>query len=85
MNHVSNDSHPTVSTGPLPASNKTYKPGKQYPDIRVPVREIHLHPTADEEPVMVYDCSGPYTDPDFKTDIGQGLPRLREAWIEARG
>ena len=85
MNHVSNDSRPTVSTGSLPASNKVYKPGERYPDLRVPMREIHLHPTANEPPVMVYDCSGPYTDPDYKTDIGQGLPRLRESWIEARG
>ena len=85
MNHVSNDTRPTVSTGPLPASDKIYKPGKQHPDLRVPMREIHLHPTSGEPPVTVYDCSGPYTDPAVQTNIEQGLPRLREKWIEARG
>ncbi|MDG2321500.1 MAG: phosphomethylpyrimidine synthase ThiC [Rhodospirillaceae bacterium] len=85
MNHVSKDISPTVTTGPLPASTKVYKPGVIHPDIRVPMREISLHPTAGETPVTVYDCSGPYSDPKVKTDIGQGLPRLREAWIEARG
>ncbi|WP_292379115.1 phosphomethylpyrimidine synthase ThiC, partial [Mesorhizobium sp.] len=38
-----------------------------------------------EPPVTVYDSSGPYTDATVKTDIERGLPRLREAWIEARG
>jgi phosphomethylpyrimidine synthase len=85
MNHVSKDISPTVTTGPLPASTKVYKPGVIHPDIRVPMREIGLHPTSGETPVTVYDCSGPYSDPKVKTDIGQGLPRLREAWIEARG
>ena len=85
MNHVSKDISPTVTTGPLPASTKVYKPGVIHPDIRVPMREIGLHPTSGEAPVTVYDCSGPYSDPKVKTDIGQGLPRLREAWIEARG
>ncbi len=85
MNHMSTDARPTVSTGSLPASDKIYKAGEQYPDIRVPMREIHLHPTSGEPPVTVYDCSGPYTDPAVQTDIEQGLPRLREPWIEARG
>jgi phosphomethylpyrimidine synthase len=85
MNHVSKDISPTVTTGPLPASTKVYKPGVIHPDIRVPMREIGLHPTSGEAPVTVYDCSGPYSDPKVKTDIGQGLPRLREAWVEARG
>ena len=76
---------PTVTQGPLPASRKVYKPGSMHPDIRVPMREIALHPTAGEPPVTVYDSSGPYTDPQIDTDISAGLPRLREAWIRARG
>lgn len=52
----------TVTTGPLPASTKVFKPGLLYPDLRVPMREIALHPTAGEPPVTVYDSSGPYTD-----------------------
>ena len=54
---------PSVTTGALPASRKVYKAGTLYPDIRVPMREIDLHPTSGELPVPVYDPSGPYTDP----------------------
>mgnify|MGYP001234831381 CR=1 FL=1 len=76
---------PTVTTGPLPASRKIYRPGRIHPDLRVPMRAIELHPTAGEPPVIVYDSSGPYTDPEIETDIARGLPRLRESWIRARG
>jgi len=76
---------PTVTTGPLPASCKIHQSGDLYPDIRVPMREIAVHPTAGEPPVTVYDASGPYTDPEVSIAIGTGLPRLREAWVAARG
>ncbi|WP_395449802.1 phosphomethylpyrimidine synthase ThiC [Aminobacter sp. UC22_36] len=76
---------PTVTVGELPASKKVHKPGKLHPAIRVPMREISLHPTSGEPPVTVYDSSGPYTDTSVKTDIERGLPRLREDWIVARG
>ena len=33
---------------------------------------------------MVYDTSGPYTDPDYQIDIRNGLPSLRSQWIEER-
>ncbi|EHA15749.1 phosphomethylpyrimidine synthase ThiC [Halomonas sp. HAL1] len=74
---------------PLPGSRKVYIEGSQ-PDIRVPFREITLSPTKtssiDEEnpPLLVYDTSGPYTDPNAQVDLRQGLPALRRAWIEAR-
>ena len=76
---------PEVTTGPLPSSRKVYVPGDQYPDIAVPVREIDLHPTANEPPVPVYDPSGPYTDPDVTIDVEKGLTRTRTDWINARG
>ncbi|RWI92616.1 phosphomethylpyrimidine synthase ThiC [Mesorhizobium sp.] len=76
---------PTVTVGELPASKKVHKPGQLHPELRVPMREISVHPSAGEPPVTVYDSSGPYTDTAMKTDIERGLPRLREAWIEARG
>ena len=79
------DQTPTVTTGPLPASRRVWRAGERHPDIRVPMREIDLHPTAGEPPVTVYDSSGPYTDPDAEIVIDRGLPRLREAWITARG
>ncbi len=74
----------TVTTGPLPASTKVFKPGVLHPEIRVPMREIALHPSAGEPPVTVYDSSGPYTDPAAEIAIERGLPRLRESWVMAR-
>ncbi|GAB1381269.1 phosphomethylpyrimidine synthase ThiC [Pararhodobacter aggregans] len=76
---------PEVTTGPLPASTKRHVAGQLHPDIRVPMRDIALHPSAGEPPVTVYDASGPYTDPAITTDITRGLPPLREGWIAARG
>ncbi|WP_199553729.1 phosphomethylpyrimidine synthase ThiC [Sandaracinobacteroides hominis] len=75
----------TVTTGPLPASRKIHVPGTLHPEIRVPIREIELEASALEPPVRVYDTTGPYTDPTARIDISAGLPRLREAWVEARG
>jgi len=74
----------------FPASKKVYVEGSR-PDIRVPMREITLSPTKTEtgiienEPVRVYDTSGPYTDPDFQPDIQKGLLPLRKRWILERG
>ncbi|MDG9854466.1 MULTISPECIES: phosphomethylpyrimidine synthase ThiC [Pseudomonas] len=78
------------STQPFPNSKKVYLTGSR-PDIRVPVREITLAdtPTAfggeKNAPVMVYDTSGPYTDPDVRIDLRKGLPDVRSAWIDERG
>ncbi|TJW35412.1 MAG: phosphomethylpyrimidine synthase ThiC, partial [Mesorhizobium sp.] len=76
---------PAVSTGPLPASRKIHKSGAIHPQVRVPMREISVHPTAGEPPITVYDPSGPYTDPTVDTSIEKGLARLRQEWIMARG
>ncbi len=76
---------PKITAGPLPASRKVYKPGDLHAELRVPMREIAVHPTAGEPPVTVYDSSGPYTDADIETDIARGLAPLRTPWIEARG
>jgi phosphomethylpyrimidine synthase len=75
---------------PLPNSRKVYIEGSR-PDIQVPMREISQDdtPTAfggeKNPPVYVYDCSGPYSDPDAKIDIRSGLPALRAQWIAERG
>lgn len=74
-----------VTTGPLPASRKIHIPGSLHSEIRVPMREISVHPTAGEPPLKVYDSSGPYTDPDIEIDIAKGLPRIRRNWIAERG
>ncbi|MGE6776145.1 phosphomethylpyrimidine synthase ThiC [Vreelandella titanicae] len=78
-----------AAIAPLPGSRKVYIEGSR-PDIRVPFREISLSPTKttgiDEEnpPLLVYDTSGPYSDPDANNDLRRGLPELRRAWIEER-
>ncbi len=74
-----------VTTTALPASRKIYQSGQLYPHIRIPMREITLHPSANESPLRVYDSSGPYTDTNMKIDIERGLPTLRTDWITARG
>ncbi len=78
-----------ASVAAFPGSRKIYVEGSR-PDIRVPMREISLDDTQVGEgveknaPVTVYDTSGPYTDPDVKIDIRQGLPAMRESWIRER-
>ncbi|WP_288401532.1 phosphomethylpyrimidine synthase ThiC [uncultured Acinetobacter sp.] len=73
----------------LPASKKVYVTGSR-PDIQVPFREISLTETPTglggeyNPPVMVYDTSGVYTDPDVQIDLNQGLPSVRQTWIEER-
>ncbi|MET3598941.1 phosphomethylpyrimidine synthase ThiC [Martelella mangrovi] len=79
------DISPTVTTGPLPASRRVWHKGMLHPEIRIPMREIDVHPSAGEPPVTVYDSSGPYTDPRADIAIESGLPRLREGWLAARG
>jgi len=74
-----------VTTGPLPGSRKIHVAGTLFPNIRVAMREVALDPSAKEEPVRIYDCSGPYTDPEAHIDINAGLPQLRRDWIMARG
>ena len=75
---------------PLPNSRKIHVEGSR-PDIQVPMREISQAdtPTAfggeSNPPVYVYDCSGPYSDPQARIDIRSGLPALRAQWIAERG
>jgi phosphomethylpyrimidine synthase len=73
-------------------SKKVYVPGKIHPGIRIPFREISLAPTKTmsgeiemNEPVRVYDTSGPWSDPSMMLDPVRGLPLLRREWILARG
>ncbi|OLP54829.1 phosphomethylpyrimidine synthase ThiC [Rhizobium rhizosphaerae] len=85
MNIAPQFPRPEVTTGALPASTKIFVPGEIHPEIRVPLRQIALHPTSGEPPVNVYDASGPYTDPAATIAIDQGLAQLRRDWILARG
>ncbi|MFJ7997085.1 phosphomethylpyrimidine synthase ThiC [Streptomyces sp. NPDC096310] len=61
--------------------HKGYIEGSR-PDLRVPVRQVHL---TNGEDVTLYDTSGPYTDPTVETDVRRGLAPLRENWIIGRG
>ena len=78
------------SVQPFPRSRKVYVEGSR-PDIRVPMREISLHDTPTDfggesnAPVLVYDTSGPYTDPSVIIDVRKGLADVRSVWIDARG
>ncbi|WP_301003348.1 phosphomethylpyrimidine synthase ThiC [Pseudoalteromonas sp.] len=80
---------------PFPSSHKVYVEGSLQ-GVRVGMREITLSDTfiggTDEnpvyepnEPLRVYDTSGPYTDPSFELDVRKGLDKYREQWIESRG
>jgi phosphomethylpyrimidine synthase len=80
-----------LTTTPFPASRKVYIDGT-LPGVRVPMREISLTPThqanggapTPNQPVTVYDTSGPYTDPAVTVDAKQGLAPLRLQWILGR-
>src|SRR5437762_2103341 len=63
-------------------SRKIYLAGSRS-DVRVPMREVAL--SGGEPPLVLYDTSGPYTDPDTRTDIKRGLPPLRLPWVRGRG
>src|ERR1700736_4364381 len=76
----------------LPNSKKVFVNGKLHPDLRVPFREISLAPTKTmsgeievNEPVRVYDTSGPWGDETFRGEVEKGLPPLRTKWIRDRG
>ena len=75
----------TIPTGERAGSRKVYVAGELYPDIRVPFREVAVHPSANEPPVTIYDSSGPYTDPTVTIDIKKGLPLVKSSWQLDRG
>jgi len=82
-----------IDVSAYPGSEKIYIDGKLFP-IKVGMRRINLHPTIkiidgkreveENDPVVVYDTSGPYTDPTYQYNINEGLPRNREEWIRRR-
>jgi phosphomethylpyrimidine synthase len=83
-----------LSVEPFPNSSKVFVKGN-LPGVNVAMREISLSDTfvggTEENPnyepnesVRVYDTSGSYTDPLHQIDIYEGLPKLRQAWIEGR-
>jgi len=81
-----------TSKDQLPNSSRVYVEGG-HPGVKVPFREVSLSPTRDgqgnvvevNEPVRLYDCSGPWGDPNAQYDIKRGLPALRRPWVLSRG
>lgn len=83
-----------INVNSYPNSEKIYVEGSLFP-IKVGMRKINLTPTvkmvngkkemSPNAPVVVYDTSGAYTDKNIKTDINEGLPRIREQWVQERG
>ncbi|MBV4414415.1 phosphomethylpyrimidine synthase ThiC [Enterobacteriaceae bacterium YMB-R22] len=84
----------TLEGAQFPNSRRIYLQGRRS-DIRVPMREIQLSPTLIDasktnpqyevnEPVPVYDTSGPYGDPNIAINVHAGLAKLRSAWIAER-
>ncbi|MGZ8434693.1 MAG: phosphomethylpyrimidine synthase ThiC [Candidatus Binatia bacterium] len=86
-----------LTTQPLPASHKIYVHSHQRPEISVAMRAVVLsnaqhgngngngHGAHANAPLMIYDTSGPYTDPEAQTDIRRGLKPMRLDWIRGRG
>ena len=60
---------------------RVYVSGSLFPDVKVPMCEVAL--AEPNEPVRLYDCSGPWGDPGFPQNA-TALPRLREEWIRER-
>ncbi|WP_236822627.1 phosphomethylpyrimidine synthase ThiC [Andreprevotia sp. IGB-42] len=88
---MASDAHvDAAAIQPLPNSRKVYVTGSRA-DLRVPMREITQTDTPTSfggevnPPIYVYDCSGPYTDPQAQIDVRKGLPAIRAAWIAERG
>lgn len=82
-----------ISREPFPKSEKIYVPGEIHKDIKVAMRQINLSDSEDKfnntsepnDPVVVYDTSGAYTDPAIDINIKKGLDPIREKWIMDRG
>ena len=81
---ASKDSFEPHSSEQLPNSSRVYLRGQIHADVQVPFREIELTPTKSytgavtpNDPVRVYDCSGPWGDPAFTGTSEEGLPALR--------
>ena len=81
-----------TTTAPFTNSKRVYVEGVIHKDVRVPMREISLSDTKamngriePNEPVRVYDTSGPWGDENFAGNVEEGLPALRRKWIMDRG
>ncbi len=85
-----------ITRDPFPSSKKIYVQGSTHKNVHVAMREIELTDSkpmfvdgefeiAKNDPITVYDTSGPYTDPTVELNVKEGVPRIREEWILDRG
>ena len=83
---LKNDAPIEVSTGALTGSRKMQVAGSdRLMGVTVAQREVVLSEKSGEQPLAIYDTSGPYTDKNHTVDISAGLPKLRGEWIASRG
>lgn len=80
-----------VTHGALLGSEKIYVTSQRFPSVSVGMRRIPLSDTRNDdgsyssnEPVVVYDTGGLYTDDAYKVNLEEGLPKLRAQWIAGR-
>ena len=84
-----------MNNKPYAHAEKAYMNGTLFPFIRVGMQRVNLTPSVEivngekvmtpNEPVYIYDTSGPFSDPNISIDLKKGLPRMRESWITGRG
>ncbi len=74
---------------------KVYMQGKLFPQIKVGMQKVNLTPTVNidkngekhiipNDPVYIYDTSGPFTDPQKTVDLKKGIERIRLDWHKDR-
>jgi phosphomethylpyrimidine synthase len=65
--------------GPFAASKRVHL---EDGDVRVPFREVSV--CAGQETFRVYDTTGPHFESRSAAELAAGLPKLRQAWVDAR-
>jgi phosphomethylpyrimidine synthase len=73
---------------------KVYMNGSLFPFIKVGMQKVNLTPTVEfvngkkvttpNNPIYIYDTSGPYSDPNIQTDAKLGIEKIRREWIDLR-
>ncbi|MBU42089.1 MAG: phosphomethylpyrimidine synthase ThiC [Spirochaetaceae bacterium] len=72
-----------ITLGPLPGSEKNFlrRTRSDGIELRVPFRQVRL---TDGTCFPLYDCSGPFTDPQTAIDLHEGIQQLREPFLQSR-
>ena len=80
-----------ITTTPFPGSHKIYNLSERFENVKVPFRRIELSKTkhtdgreTENDAVVLYDTTGPYTDPQYQCDLDKGLKPVRKKWILRR-